>query len=92
MSSGCGYMISTTRETDMDYRIGKPIVTVRQGNPNVQAGNRMQTGLRLRVMDAQHRGRHGEQLYLVQKETAYHPMLGLFSVRPDEVDYMENTA
>lgn len=59
----------------MDYRIGKEIVTMKT------------IGLRLRVMDTRHIGRDGRECYLVQKETADHPMGGLFSVRPEAVHY-----
>ena len=62
----------------MDYRTSKFIVTWKKRD-----------NMRLRVMDTRHVGRHGEQRYLVQKETADHPMHGLFSVLPAEVDYNE---
>ena len=41
--------------------------------------------LRLRVIMTI-AGRHGEQRFLVQKETADHPMHGLFSILLSEVE------
>ena len=60
----------------MDYRDGRPIVIWRARN-----------NMRLRVMDQFYIGRHGEHRYLVQKETADHPMHGLFSVPYQDVSY-----
>jgi hypothetical protein len=70
----------------MDYRTGKPIVVIKPRNPNVRYTSGHQEGLRLRVLDANHIGRLGERRLLVQKETADHPMHGLFSVLPSDVD------
>lgn len=71
----------------MDYRSNKQIVTVKPHNPNVRVTNSMKPGLRLRVLDANHTNRNGQRCYLVQKETADHPMMGLFSVLPSEVEF-----
>lgn len=60
----------------MDYRIGKLIAIWTARN-----------NMRLRVMDQFYINRNGEHCYLVQKETADHPMHGLFSVPIKDVRY-----
>lgn len=62
------------------------IVVVKAQNQNLRNLNGMKPGLRLRVMNANHVDAQGRRSYLVQKETADHPLRGLFSVRADEVE------
>lgn len=71
----------------MDYRTNRPIVIVKPGNPNVVDRNGIKAGLRLRVMNANHISNStGARCLLVQKETANHPMAGLFSIGHDRVE------
>lgn len=60
----------------MDYRVGRPIAIWRTRN-----------NMRLRIMGQFHINRNGQHCYLVQKETADHPMHGLFSVPYQDVSY-----
>lgn len=69
----------------MDYRTGLRIVTVKPHNPNVRELNAIRPGLRLRVMNENHVARDGSRCLLVQKETADHPMHGLFSIKAEVV-------